>query len=87
MIQDGDAFDDEPLEDDAAGDESLGRTLDTEAGVLCPHCGAPVSIALDPAGGDVQEYIEDCEVCCRPWKVQLSYDARGAADVQLEGLE
>jgi hypothetical protein len=35
----------------------------------------------------VQEYVQDCEVCCRPWRVELHYDARGAADVQLEGLE
>lgn len=61
--------------------------LDTEAGVTCPHCGASVSITLDPAGGQVQEYVEDCEVCCKPWKVQLWYDAKGVAEVQLEGLE
>ena len=74
-------FDDE---EEATQDDSL---LDTEAGVTCPHCGASVSITLDPAGGQVQEYVEDCEVCCKPWKVQLSYDAKGIADVQLEGLE
>lgn len=82
MTQDDDFLDDDPGEGEA--DDGI---RDTEAGVHCPHCGAPVSLTLDPAGGDVQEYIEDCEVCCRPWKVQLSYDARGAADVQLEGLE
>lgn len=77
-------FDDEQPEDDASGGEQV---RDTEAGVTCPHCGASVSITLDPAGGQVQEYVEDCEVCCRPWNVQVWYDATGAADVQLESLE
>jgi hypothetical protein len=82
-MMDDDFLDDEPQEDATADD----GTFDTEAGATCPHCGAPVSLTLDPAGGRVQEYVEDCEVCCRPWKVQLHYDAQGAADVQLEGLE
>ncbi|MGH7569140.1 MAG: CPXCG motif-containing cysteine-rich protein [Gemmatimonadales bacterium] len=61
--------------------------LDTEAEVTCPHCGDTMSIALDPAGGRAQEYVEDCQVCCRPWRVRLWYDATGAADVQVLPLE
>lgn len=37
---------------------------------------------LDPAGGSRQEYIEDCEVCCRPWQVQVHY-AGGSVDVSV----
>lgn len=51
-----------------------------EAEVICPHCAAPVVIALDPAGGARQEYVEDCEVCCRPWVVQVHY-AGGSVEV------
>lgn len=80
-----DRFDDDESEDHEASPDDA--ALDTEAGVVCPHCAASVSITLDPAGGKVQEYVEDCEVCCRPWKVQVWYDAKGVADVQLEGLE
>lgn len=79
-----DLLDEEPQDDDDAGDDG---SFETEVGTACPHCGAPVTLVLDPAGGRVQEYVEDCEVCCRPWKVQLHYDAKGSADVQLEGLE
>ena len=78
-----DDFLDDELEATGPDDGSF----DTEAGVTCPHCGASVSLTLDPAGGQVQEYVEDCEVCCRPWKVLIHYDGSGAADVQLEGLE
>ena len=83
MTPDDEFLDEEPADEELPDDQ----TLDSEAGVVCPHCGAAVSITLDPAGGRVQEYVEDCEVCCKPWKVQLLYDARGAADVQVEGLE
>lgn len=61
--------------------------LETEADVTCPHCGETVTIALDPAGGRAQEYVEDCEVCCRPWLVRLWYDTTGAADVEVLPVE
>ena len=57
---------------------------DTEATVHCLYCGEEVEIAVDPGGGSVQEYIEDCAVCCRPWRVYLHYDSQGRASVQLE---
>jgi hypothetical protein len=36
---------------------------------LCPHCGEEVDTEPDPGGGDSQEYIEDCPVCCRPNRI------------------
>ena len=66
------------------GDAHDGRSLDGEAEVLCPYCGERVTILLDPASGAEQDYVEDCEVCCRPWQVKVRYDETGAAEVQLE---
>lgn len=31
----------------------------------CPYCGESIELLIDASGGD-EEYIEDCEVCCRP---------------------
>lgn len=56
---------------------------DTEASVECPCCGAPSEIGLDPGGGSVQEYVEDCEICCRPWLVRVRYQDDGSAEVSL----
>ena len=39
----------------------------------CPHCGERVDTAPDPGGGDEQEYVEDCPVCCRPNVIRASY--------------
>lgn len=72
--------DDDPLDDEfPLGD----GTADTEGEVRCPWCGAAGVVALDPGGGAVQEYVEDCEVCCRPWTVRVSYDTSGRASVDL----
>jgi hypothetical protein len=57
---------------------------DTAAEVSCPYCGEGVTILLDPGGGQYQEYVEDCEVCCRPWNVRVVYGGFGDATVTLE---
>jgi Cysteine-rich CPXCG len=59
-------------------------TADTGASVRCPHCGEINEIALDPGSGSDQRYIEDCQVCCRPWGVTVHYLADGTADVALD---
>jgi hypothetical protein len=79
MWQDDDDLDDAfPLGDGNA---------DTGALVSCPCCGAEVEISLDPGGGSYQEYVEDCEVCCRPWQVRLRYLDDGSAVVELSAAD
>jgi transposase-like protein len=41
------------------------------AEVTCPYCFQPVTIVVDPSLPGHQEYVEDCEVCCRPWRVDV----------------
>ena len=45
------------------------------ATVLCPHCGEPIDVVPDAGGGESQEYIEDCSVCCRPILFTATFDA------------
>jgi hypothetical protein len=71
-------FPDEPLEPADV------ETWDTEVEVECPYCGEVFTIAVDPGGGAIQSYVEDCQVCCRPWHVHLSYDDHGAAHAWVE---
>jgi hypothetical protein len=59
-------------------------TADTEAIVPCPYCGEANVIALDPGSGVRQEYVEDCQVCCQPWRVIVTYTEDGSAGVMLE---
>ena len=37
----------------------------------CPYCGQRISMLLD-LSLTAQEYIEDCEVCCRPIEIQYT---------------
>jgi hypothetical protein len=62
-------------------------TADTDAIVQCPYCGQPNEIGLDPGSGASQEYIEDCQVCCRPWRVEVRYQADGSAAVTVEAAD
>jgi len=73
-----------PEEHDDHRDAQEDTTWGTEAEVTCPYCGEGVTIALDPSGGPSQAYVEDCQVCCQPWQVHVSYDDRGVAQVWVE---
>src|SRR3546814_15465257 len=42
----------------------------------CPYCGEPIELFVDGSAGD-QQYIEDCQVCCRPIVVTAALDADG----------
>jgi len=61
-------------------------SAETSCAVVCPCCGEGVTIAVDPGGGSVQEYVEDCEVCCNPWRVSLRF-VEGFPNVQLAALD
>lgn len=39
--------------------------------VQCPYCGERNEIYIDFSGGQTQSYVEDCQVCCRPWQVRI----------------
>jgi Cysteine-rich CPXCG len=43
----------------------------------CPYCGEPITLVIDEGGGANQNYVEDCEVCCRPMQVEVFRDTDG----------
>lgn len=40
----------------------------------CAYCGEENETFLDLGGGQNQEYVEDCQVCCRPNILRVEYD-------------
>lgn len=62
-------------------------TAQTEATVTCPYCAEEVEITLDPGSGEIQDYVEDCEVCCKPWRVEVAYLTDGVAEVTITALD
>jgi hypothetical protein len=56
---------------------------ETEAFVECPYCGESNEVSLDPGSGNDQEYVEDCQVCCRPWLMHVKYNRDGVAEIEV----
>ncbi len=52
-----------------------------EVATYCPYCAAPITLLIDGSIPD-QEYIEDCEVCCRP--IVVRYKVVGKDEIQLD---
>jgi hypothetical protein len=44
--------------------------------VPCPYCGERVELMID-GSEDLQHYVEDCPVCCRPMEISVALDASG----------
>ena len=57
-----------------------------EKRVNCPYCGEPIDVLLDPSVPH-QNYIEDCQVCCRPiiFDVTVSGESELTVFVSSEG--
>jgi DNA replicative helicase MCM subunit Mcm2 (Cdc46/Mcm family) len=44
--------------------------VDDQFVITCPYCGEEIEIYLEP---DVSgTLVQDCEVCCNPWRVRVS---------------
>lgn len=48
----------------------------TEKPIGCPYCGEIITILVDSSLPE-QEYVEDCQVCCRPMVLSVYVDADG----------
>ncbi|MBW2939896.1 CPXCG motif-containing cysteine-rich protein [Zhongshania aquimaris] len=49
---------------------------------FCPYCGEAIELLVDGSAGDDQ-YIEDCEVCCRPMSIVLSFDEEEGVSIRV----
>ena len=56
--------------------------LQDEIEIDCPYCGERIVVLVDTSAGD-QEYIEDCQVCCRPINLFVSLDEEGLPQVNV----
>ena len=44
--------------------------------ISCPYCAEHIDILVDGSLPE-QEYVEDCQVCCRPIMLSMTVDAAG----------
>ena len=48
----------------------------------CPYCWQPISMVLD-LSTSIQDYVEDCEVCCRPMDIKVRVPAPGSLQIDV----
>lgn len=53
-----------------------------EQSVECPYCGENIDVLIDQSESQ-QNYIEDCQVCCRPIMFNVAIDPDGDANVSV----
>ncbi len=52
----------------------------------CPYCWEEISMLLDPSIRE-QKYIEDCENCCNPMEVSVSFVDGELNSFQVAGID
>ena len=48
--------------------------------IRCPYCGEQFDLEVDISGA-VEDYEEDCSVCCRPIVLHVARDENGVPSV------
>jgi len=61
-------------------DQSMSLQEETE--IDCPYCGERIMLLIDCTVA-FQDYIEDCQVCCRPINLRVTVDEEGLPQVDL----
>jgi transcription elongation factor Elf1 len=54
----------------------------TEKSIVCPYCGETLDVLIDSTDLD-EQYIEDCQVCCKPINFIVSEDNKGEVTVSV----
>ena len=50
--------------------------MEIEAWYTCIYCFEQNEVLIDVSGGTRQEYVEDCQVCCRPNLLMVEFDSK-----------
>ena len=58
--------------------------LITETSINCPYCGEQIHVLVNTEDAGV-EYIEDCQVCCRPISILPQPDGNGGFNLVVRG--
>jgi hypothetical protein len=58
--------------------------MESPDAIYCPFCGQENQLFLE-AGSGSQQFITDCEVCCRPFQVLVECEAGEIVSVEARG--
>lgn len=54
--------------------------------LTCPYCWERITMVIEPTD-ELQEYVEDCEVCCNPILIGFARDDEGGLDFSAQRTE
>jgi len=54
----------------------------TDESIGCPYCGETIKVLIDSSDIE-QQYIEDCQVCCKPINFLISESVNGDLTVNV----
>jgi len=57
--------------------------LEASTEIQCPYCGETFTSFVDLSAGD-SDYTEDCQVCCRPIRIQVVVEDLEAGQFRVE---
>ncbi len=52
----------------------------------CPYCWEQISMLIDTSQSQ-QGYIEDCEICCNPIQLSVTFENQEIISFQAENIE
>ncbi|MDX1660240.1 MAG: CPXCG motif-containing cysteine-rich protein [Gemmatimonadota bacterium] len=81
-------IDDPDMSDLAAPAATVPGRTTSEAEILCPFCGEPNELFLEPGGqrGE-QKFVEECRACSRSYEVRVEYDDAGTPHIHTDRTE
>ena len=53
-----------------------------EKDISCPYCGENIEVVIEVLD-ESQEYIEDCQVCCRPIIFDIGVNVDGSTSISV----
>ncbi len=56
--------------------------MNDEESYVCSHCGEEIVVPVDLSAGSVQQYVEDCAVCCNPNVIFVEIDEFGTVVIR-----
>jgi hypothetical protein len=56
----------------------------SEHTIDCPYCGERIDVLIDPSV-EQQDYVEDCQVCCRPIHFSVTAEPDGSIELGASG--
>jgi Cysteine-rich CPXCG len=58
-----------------------------QAGFQCAGCGEWNETTVDASAGRAQSYVEDCQVCCKPNVLTVTFDGEASGFIIMAELE